>query len=321
MDDILRINDLNISFDTFDGTTKILRNINLSLGKNETLGIVGETGSGKSVLAMSLIGLIAVPGRITSGTVLFDGTDITSLSQRQLQNLRGQRIATILQNPLNALNPVFKVKTLMTEVIKSHQNMTNREALKKAASLLEQVRVPDASNVLNKYPYELSGGMAQRIIIAMAISCRPDLIIADEPTTALDVTVEKQIIHLIKNLREELKSSIIWISHDLEVVKQICQQIAVMYAGEIVETGPARDVLACPCHPYTKRLLDAAPSRMKRGQKLRSISGMMPDRLVIPAGCIFADRCDQCSEICKKETPGLTDTKDGRRVACHATGR
>jgi len=317
MKNFLKVQNLNVVFDTFDGTTKVLRDINLELDKHESLGIVGETGSGKSILSLSIIGLIPIPGRVESGNIIFEDVNLTKQSKRDIEKIRGEKISIILQNPMDALNPVFKVKELMCEVLISHSNLNKKQALEKAEILLKQLRVPNPKNVLEKYPFELSGGMAQRVIIAMVISNNPSLIIADEPTTALDATVEKQIIKLVNKVRNEINCSLIWISHDLEVVKQVCERVAVMYAGKIVEIGPCKEILSKPLHPYTQKLLDAAPSKIKRGKMLHSIDGNMPSRLHIPKGCIFADRCDKSIEICREETPELVDMGNSRKVACH----
>lgn len=314
---LLKINDLNVVFNTFDGVLKVLRDVNIEIAESEALGLVGETGSGKTVLAQSVMKILPVSGEIVSGSIIFKKNNLLDLSEREIEGIRGQDISMILQSPMTSLNPLFRVKDQMAEVITTHSAMKKREALEKAEELLRIVRVPEPKSVLNRYPFELSGGMAQRVTIAMAVCCNPSLIIADEPTTALDVTVEKQIIKLIRELKEKFKSSLIWISHDLNVVKQVCERIAVMYGGTIVETGSADEILYRPLHPYTKALIEASPSYTKRGKPLQSIEGFVPNLLEIPDGCIFESRCKEREAGCCKGIPiKLIKLKNGREVAC-----
>ncbi len=318
MGKLLNIKDLDVVFNTFDGISRVLRGINLEINESEALGLVGETGSGKSVLSQSIMRLLPVSGEIVSGSITFKGENLLELSEKRMERLRGSGISMILQSPMTSLNPLFKVKDQMTEVIMTHSSIGKKEALKKAEELLKIVRVPEARSVLERYPFELSGGMAQRVMIAMAVSSNPALIIADEPTTALDVTVEKQIIKLMREIMEKTNSSLIWISHDLDVVKQVCERIAVMYGGTIVEIGDAKELLSNPLHPYTKALIEARPSSIKRGKPLKSIDGFVPNMLKVPEGCIFESRCADCSEkCCKGLPPELIKLDNGRMVACN----
>jgi len=317
MEKLLTVNNLNLNFNTFKGKNKVLRNINIDVNKSEVLGIVGETGCGKSVLALSILGLVPKPGEITGGQIYFRQKNLLELSDKELENIRGKNISLIFQSPMSALNPVFKVKKQMMEVILAHSNKSKKEALKEALRLLNLVRVPEPESVLECYPHELSGGMAQRVVISMAISSQPALLIADEPTTALDVTIEKQIIRLMKNIKEELETSLIFISHDLEIIKQIAERVAVMYAGNIVEIGDCNDILNSPIHPYTKALIKAVPSRIKRGQELQGIEGIVPELIDLPEGCIFESRCEKSIAKCKEGSPPkLKNVSENRYVAC-----
>lgn len=318
MSNILEIKDLNVVFNTFDGVSEVLRDINLEIEEGEVLGLVGETGSGKSVLSQSIMGILPVPGKVVSGSITFKGEELLCMPQKKLERIRGKGISMVLQSPMTSLNPIFKVKDQMVEVIRTHTTMNLKEATNKAEELLEIVRVPEPRSVLERYPFELSGGMAQRVMIAMAVTCNPSLIIADEPTTALDVTVEKQIIKLMREIIDKFNSSLIWISHDLDVVKQVCQKIAVMYGGTIVEIGTGEEILSDPLHPYTKALIDARPSAIKRGKPLHSIEGFVPNMLGVPEGCIFESRCaEKSGRCCKGLPPMLVTLEGGRKVACY----
>lgn len=317
MEKLLTINNLNLNFNTFNGKNKVLRNINIDVNKSEVLGIVGETGCGKSVLALSILGLVPKPGKITKGNIYFQQKDLLKLSDKELEEIRGKNISLIFQSPMSALNPVFKVKKQMMEVIMSHSSMGKVDAFKEALRLLNLVRVPEPESVIECYPHELSGGMAQRVVISMAISSQPSLLIADEPTTALDVTIEKQIIKLMKNIKNEFETSLIFISHDLEVIKQIAERVAVMYAGNIVEIGRCEDILYNPLHPYTQALIKAVPSRIKRGKELKGIEGIVPELIDLPEGCIFESRCDRSDKKCKiGSPPELKKISEDRYVAC-----
>ena len=320
-DQLLKIRGLNVSFDTFDGEARVLRDINLDLGREESLGLVGESGCGKSVLALSIMRLIPVPGRIVSGEIWFRDQDLPRLSDREIEKLRGSSLAMILQSPMTSLNPVFKIKTQMVEVLRQHSDMSRQEAIARAAELLEVVGIGEPESVLNTYPYALSGGMSQRVMIAMAVSSNPAVLIADEPTTALDVTIERQIMDLVREVRDQFKTSLIWISHDLGVVRQVCERVAVMYAGTVVETGMAESLLQEALHPYTQALIEAIPSGRNRGRPLPEIKGMVPGLLSIPEGCIFAPRCSEAEEVCRTGAPPpLVEVQPGRQVACRMRG-
>ncbi len=317
-DSVLSIRGLNVSFDTFDGEARVLRNINLDLGREESLGLVGETGCGKSVLALTIMRLIPVPGRIVSGEIWFEGRDLVGVKDQQMERMRGKNLSMILQSPMTSLNPVFKLKDQMVEVLRTHSDLSKKQAMDRAQELLRVVGIPEARDVLNMYPYALSGGMSQRAMIAMAISSNPSILIADEPTTALDVTIERQIVRLVRSVRERFRTSLIWISHDLGVVRQVCEQVAVMYAGTIVETGTAEEILDQALHPYTQALIRAIPSRRNRGRPLIQLKGLVPSLLEIPAGCVFAPRCDSRMQICVEgEPPPTVELRPGRNVTCH----
>jgi len=290
---LLSIRDLDVVFDTFDGTSRVLR-------------------------SLAIMGLIPVPGRVASGTITFEDRELLGLPETAMARLRGSQLSMILQSPMTSLNPVFTVKAQMIEVLQSSSKLGKKEAIERAKRLLNTVRISDPESVLNKYPFELSGGISQRVMIAMAISSEPALLIADEPTTALDVTVEKQIIKLVRDLRSRLGSSLIWISHDLGVVRQVCERIAVMYAGTVVEVGKAEAILTDPMHPYTRALVESIPSRRQRGKRLREIPGVVPDLLNVPEGCVFADRCQKSNAECfSGAPPGLVQVSPERRVACY----
>lgn len=318
MRSLLEVRDLNVTFDTFDGAAHALRHIDFDVEANQAVGLVGETGSGKTVLSLAVLGLVPVPGRVEAAGITFSGHDLLRASRRETVARRGGDIARIPQNPMNALNPVFRIEKLLCDVIRRHSPQPKRQARKGAQKLLGWVGLPDPEVVLKKRSYELSGGMCQRVAIAMALSANPSLLIADEPTTALDVTVQQQIIRLINALRVQFGSSLVWISHDLGVIKQTCERVHVMYTGTIVEIGSTEDVFSDPLHPYTAALIDAIPSRRKRGGDLREIRGRVPSLLSIPAGCVFHPRCEHAVEVCRGgNPPRLESWAEGRYVACH----
>jgi oligopeptide/dipeptide ABC transporter ATP-binding protein len=317
MDEILRIRNLNVSFDTFDGQAKALRHVDLDVKESEAVGLVGETGSGKTVLCLSVLRLVPLPGRIVADEIRFRDKNLLALSEGEMDTLRGAAISMIPQSPMTALNPIIKVRRQMADVIRRHHGASRCEAEERASDLLTLVGLPDPRVILEKYPYELSGGMCQRVAIAMAVSSNPALLIADEPTTALDVTVQKQIIRLVKSLRIQLQSSLLWISHDLGVIQQMCDRVVILYAGTIVETGSTDHVLGNPLHPYTRSLIEAIPSRRKRGSFLNEIKGSIPNLLAIPEGCVFAPRCDHLTDQCTRGgSPPLREPVPSRKVAC-----
>ena len=316
-DSLLDIVDLQTEFRVRDRVYKAVGGVDLHVRKGECLGIIGESGSGKSVTALSVMGLVASPpGVITGGVVHFDGQDIIGAPYEVLRSLRGRRVAYIFQDPLATLHPLYKVGDQLVEAIQSHETVSKSDARRRAIELLKSVRIPNAESRIDSYPYEMSGGMRQRVGIAMALANDPDVIIADEPTTALDVTVQAQILSILSDLRRARGLAIIFITHDFGVVGQLCDRVAVMYAGRIVEEGPTDAVLRRPQHPYTSRLIACVPTLGAGQRKLAAIPGLPPvvDRL--PVGCAFADRCDKAQAECRAGPVDLVTTKDGRKVRC-----
>ena len=314
---ILEIENLKTHFFTYNGVVKAVDGISLKIHREEVLGIVGESGCGKSVTVRSTMGLVPEPGRIVAGRVLLDGEKLLEKSDAELRRIRGRRMSMIFQNPLSSLNPVFTIGDQVGHVISIHQGKNKKEARRRAVETFELVRLPDPDRLLKKYPHELSGGMLQRVMIAMALSCTPEVLIADEPTTALDVTIQAQILSLMLQLKEETGTAIIMITHDLGVVAETCDQVAVMYAGLIVEQGPVQKIFNAPLHPYTEGLLSSLPGQQKAGDELRTIEGLVPDLIHPPSGCRFHPRCPIAEAICEREAPKLLEKGDGRAVACH----
>jgi peptide/nickel transport system ATP-binding protein len=316
----LEVRHLSTSFYTRAGVLPAVRDVSLRLQPGRILGLVGESGSGKSVTGFSILGLVDAPGRISGGEVLFKGRDLTKLPPRELRKLQGNRIAMIFQDPMMTLNPVLRVDTQMIEAVRAHSSLSRREAREHAARTLALMGIPSPQERLDAYPHQLSGGMRQRVAIAIALLHAPDLIIADEPTTALDVTIQAQILSEVQKLVRQQNTSLIWITHDLSVVAGLADDVAVMYAGQIVEQGRVDDVLDRPLHPYTQGLIDSLPSRNQRGRRLRQIPGMTPDLLSMPAGCAFAERCPRASAVCAEE-PQSREIEPGRTVRCfHPAG-
>lgn len=314
---LLRVKDLYTRFYTFEGTVKALDGINLELKRAETLGLVGETGCGKSVAALSILGLIASPpGKVEAAEIWFDGVDLMQLDKDEMRTIRGKRIAMIFQDPITALNPVFPVGEQTAEVIRLHKKVSKREAMRKAEEMFRLVRIPDPDRVSKKYPHELSGGMNQRVMIATKLSADPALLIADEPTTALDVTIQAQILQLMKELVRRFKTAVIFITHDLGVVAEICDRVAVMYAGVIVESSKTRALFEDPRHPYTRSLLQAIPKLAERIDRLPVISGTVPSLINPPSGCRFHPRCSLAETLCKVEKPSPTCVEDEHWVSC-----
>lgn len=315
---ILEIKNLKVYFDTEEGTVKALENVNLFLKRSEILGVIGETGSGKSVTAYTITRLLPQPpGRILNGKVLFNGEDLLQKSEDEMLNIRGRQISMIFQEPMTALNPVFTVQEQMTDVISHHEKISKKQAIPKAIRALELVKIPDPELVMKKYPHELSGGMRQRVMIALALSCEPELLIADEPTTALDVTVQAQILALILEMRERLGLSVILITHNFGIVAEICDSVAVMYAGNIVEFSSIFNVFENPLHPYTTGLLKAIPPLDEDVESLNVIPGVVPNLITPPSGCRFHPRCSRKLDICEKESPEMIELLPGHFVACH----
>jgi oligopeptide transport system ATP-binding protein len=318
---LLSVNDLRTYFETEDGTVKAVDGLSFELRRGETLGIVGESGSGKSVANLSLMRLIPdPPGKIVSGSVIFDGRDILKLTSREVRDIRGKRIAMIFQDPMSSLNPFMRVSKQLMEVTRLHLGHSKAEARRHAIMMLETVGIPDAGQRVDSYPHEFSGGMRQRVMIAMALSCRPELLIADEPTTALDVTIQAQILELIKRLKEETGASVILITHDLGVVAGMTDHIIVMYAGKVFERAPTAELFERPGNPYTRGLLRSVPDPSDEQGKLYQIPGSPPDLAQLPPGCPFAPRCERATEICAREFPPFVQLTPDHYSLCHFAG-
>ena len=315
---LLEVKNLTTRFDTEEGIVHAVNGISYILDEGETLGVVGESGCGKSVHALSIMRLIPIPpGRIEEGEVLMLGKDLLDLSEEEMRHVRGAQIAMIFQDPMTSLNPVLTVGFQITEALKLHQGMNDEEAGERAAELLAMVGIPEAAQRLDDYPHQFSGGMRQRAMIAMALSCNPQILIADEPTTALDVTIQAQIIELVKRLQEQLGMAVIWITHDLGVVAGLTKKVNVMYAGYLIETGPVKLLYKNPHHPYTVGLLGSLPKPDDPpGTKLYSIKGEPPDLVALPIGCPFAERCTYVVERCHHDMPPLELVEPGHMVAC-----
>ncbi|MBB4947151.1 peptide/nickel transport system ATP-binding protein/oligopeptide transport system ATP-binding protein [Kitasatospora gansuensis] len=322
---LLEVRDLHVEFKTKDGIAKAVNGVNYSVSAGETLAVLGESGSGKSVTAQTIMGILDMPpGRITSGEILFRGQDMLKMSNEERRQLRGRKIAMIFQDALSSLNPVLSVGYQLGEMFRVHEGASRKEAKAKAIELMDRVRIPAAKQRVGDYPHQFSGGMRQRIMIAMALALEPDLIIADEPTTALDVTVQAQVMDLLAELQAEYHMGLILITHDLGVVADVADKIAVMYAGRIVETAPVHELYANPAHPYTEGLLRSIPRLDQKGQELYAIQGLPPNLLKVPAGCAFNPRCDRATDLCRTEIPALHQVLDrdgaelaGRKSACH----
>ena len=314
---LVDIRNLRLSFFTPAGEVKALNDVSLYLDEGEVLGIVGESGSGKSVTAYSIMGLTADPGRIVGGTVTFNGHEIEKLGEKDLRKIRGKEVSIIFQDPMTSLNPVYTIGNQIEEVILLHTNKTRQEARERATELLRLVGINEPEKRIRQYPHELSGGMRQRVMIAIALACEPKLLIADEPTTALDVTIQAQILELITELKQKLRMAVILITHDLGIVSSMCDRIAVMYAGRIVECGTADDIFYDPQHEYTKGLLRSVPNINDRESKrLIAIEGTPVDLLNPPAGCPFAPRCPSCMKICLREMPPSHSHSDIHSSSC-----
>ena len=322
---LLSIQNYRLNFNTFDGTYHALDGVNLSVARGETLGIVGETGCGKSVTVRNILGLLpSPPAEVISGEILYGGKDLLKVTPTEMAAIRGSEIAMIFQDPMTYLNPVFSIGTQMVDVIMAHQRILPRNQRKNrkqarahAVDMLKKVHLPHPEQQIDRYPHELSGGMRQRVLIAMALSGKPKLLIADEPTTALDVTIQAQILDLIAEMVEEMGLSVILITHDLGVVAKICDKVAVMYAGQVAEYGTVDDVFAHPGHPYTKGLLKSVPHPGKPPEELSGIPGFLPNLLSPPAGCRFQERCPDATAICSKPPSVVENRLSGRAILCH----
>ena len=314
---LLDVQHLTTVFDVAGRALRAVDDVSFEVRKGETLGLVGESGSGKSLTAYSILRLVQPPGRIASGRVLFQGRDLLALPEREMRKVRGAGIALIFQEPMTALNPVFTVGDQIAEAMLVHGLATRAEAKRRAVELLDAVRVAEPDRRVRDYPHQLSGGMRQRVLIAMALACRPSLVIADEPTTALDVTIQAQILDLLREMREAFDLSMLLISHDLGIIAGSADRIAVMYAGRLVEQGPVRDVFRSPAHPYTKALLASIPSGAT-GRRLKAIEGSVPPLTELPRGCAFAPRCPDALPQCQLEPPPIADIEPDRVVRCFA---
>jgi len=313
---LLAIRDLAVRFYTYQGIVHAVDIERFSIHKRESIGLVGETGCGKTVTSLAILGLIPSTGRIESGEIIFKGEDLLKKSKEAMRQIVGKQISMVFQNPVSSLNPVFTVGDQVTSIIRLHQNIGKGEAEKRAIETFELVRLPDPKKTMKSYPHELSGGMCQRAMIAMALSCNPDLLIADEPTTALDVTIQAQILKLMSELKEEINTSILLITHDLSIVAQTCDRVAVMYAGNLVEAGTIQAIFKDPRHPYTKGLLEAIPKLGSIERKLRGIEGAVPSLLNPPEGCRFHPRCSKAMGTCKEMSPRQIEVETGHCVSC-----
>ena len=316
---LLEIKNLHTYFKTEKGTVKAVNDVSYSIERGKTLGIVGESGSGKSVSAMSILGLLGTNGYIENGEILFEGSDLIKLSEKEMRRIRGDKISVIFQEPMTSLNPVFSIGRQLSEPFIIHRGLNKRDSMKKALEMLNAVQIPNPENVIRQYPHQLSGGMRQRIMIAMALACRPSVLIADEPTTALDVTIQAQILRLMKDLQRENNTAIIFITHDLGVINEMADEVAVMYCGQVVEQTSAENIFrSCEMsHPYTEALMLSVPHADERStNKLAAIPGSVPHPLMLPRGCKFAPRCKYATEKCISCEPPLTDVGSGQKIRC-----
>jgi peptide/nickel transport system ATP-binding protein len=317
---LLEVEDLRVEFAAPEGPVRAVDGVSFRIREGETLGLVGESGCGKSVTALSLLRLITPPGRIASGSIRYRGTDLLALAEREIRKVRGKEIALIFQEPVAALNPVFTAGSQIAEAIRVHRRISWKEAMGEAVQLLRRVQIPDPERRVREYPHQMSGGMCQRVMIAMALSCKPSLVIADEPTTALDVTIQAEILDLLRRLREEFSLSVLLISHNLGVIAESADRVAVMYAGRIVEEAPVREIFASPRHPYTAGLLASVPKLGERGRsgrrRLPMIPGNVPDPARREPGCSFAPRCPEVMDECRLGDPSLLPLGPDRKVAC-----
>ncbi len=314
---ILEIKDLCVEFQTVEGTVQAVNHLSYKLRKGEKLGIVGESGSGKSVSSLGMLKLIPnPPGRITGGEILYKGQDLVKASKKEMQRIRGNEISMIFQEPMTSLNPIIKCGKQIAESLRLHRGMNKKEAMEEAVRLMQSVGIANPAQRAHEYPHQMSGGMRQRVMIAMALACEPQILIADEPTTALDVTIQAQILDLIRDLNERMGTSVLFITHDLGVVSELCDTVLVMYTGHIVEQAPASELFEEPKHPYTVGLLEAIPRITKERAPLQTIEGTVPNPTERIAGCSFSPRCPYATEKCQKEEPPEVQISEDRRVRC-----
>jgi len=322
MKELLKVKNLKTYFFTHEGTVKAVDEVSFSVNQGKTLGLVGESGCGKSVTALSIMRLIPnPPGKIVSGEIWFEGKNLLKLDEKEIRKIRGKKISMIFQEPMTSLDPVFTIGHEIVEAIQLHQGLNKDEAKKKAIEALKIVGIPDVEKRINNYPHQLSGGMRQRVMIAMALSCNPTLLIADEPTTALDVTIQAQILRLINDLKDKFGASVMLITHDLGVIAEMCDNVAVMYAGHIVEYTDVYTLFDNPLHPYTKGLSKSIPRMNVDVEHLNAIPGIVPNLLDLPSGCPFHPRCDLCFKRCVEEMPELIEIEDSHLVKCHLVKR
>ncbi|MEK7689061.1 MAG: ABC transporter ATP-binding protein [Deltaproteobacteria bacterium] len=317
MSHLLQVTNLHTSFFTDAGEVKAVRGVSFSIDKGKTLGLVGESGCGKSVTALSIMRLVSFPGKIVQGEIIYNGKNLLGLSEDEMRKIRGAEIAMVFQEPMTSLNPVLTIGNQISEAIILHQSLNKNEAMEKTIDVLRLVGIPSPEKRIKDYPHQLSGGMRQRAMIAMALSCNPSLLIADEPTTALDVTIQAQILELIQGLQKQFDMAMILITHDLGVVAETVDHVAVMYAGKIVEYTDTKTLFAEPLHPYTIGLLDSLPTIERTGGVLKTIPGTVPGLLNLPPGCSFYDRCPKRDAICTEHEPELVEVKKGHFVACY----
>lgn len=316
-DILLNVRGLVTSFKTTRGNVKVVNDVHFSIEKGRVLGIVGESGCGKSITSLSIMGLVPKPnGFIENGEIIFNGVNCLKLSENDMNSLRGNEMAMIFQEPMTALNPVFTIGQQIGEAMEIHKNIKRKDNREKCIDLLKMVGLPRPEKVIDEYPHQLSGGMRQRVMIAMALSCNPKLLIADEPTTALDVTVQAQVLDLIRDLKDNFKTAVLFITHDLSVIAEMADEVIVMYAGKILEETVVESIFDEPLHPYTVGLLNSRPERIKRGEKLICIPGMVPNLLDMPKGCAFHPRCGKCIDICKEKMPELINVGPHHKVRC-----
>ncbi|MCI8870431.1 MAG: ABC transporter ATP-binding protein [Lawsonibacter sp.] len=314
-DVLLNIRELYTEYNTDHGLVQAVNGVSLKIRRGETLGLVGETGAGKTTTALSILRLIPdPPGRIKSGQVFLGGQELTACSEKEMQKIRGNRISMIFQDPMTALNPVLSVGEQISEVVRLHEKCSRVQARERGCRLLELVGIP--ANRYKEFPHQFSGGMKQRVVIAIALACTPELLIADEPTTALDVTIQAQVLELIANLQEKTKAAVLLITHDLGVVAEVCRQVAIMYAGEIVEYGSTEEIYSAPSHPYTIGLFRSIPSVDQKVRRLQPIAGLMPDPTALGPGCPFAPRCPKCSPRCQEKKPPAVELEGTHQVKC-----
>ncbi|MCD7727108.1 MAG: ABC transporter ATP-binding protein [Ruminococcus sp.] len=315
---LLDVKNLSTEFYVKRGTVKAVNDVSFNVDKGEILAIVGESGSGKSVTSLSVMGLVRDPGKVTKGEILFNGEDLKTKSQKEMRKIRGDKISMIFQEPMTSLNPVQRIGDQLCESILTHTDMNKKQALERAIEMLRVVGIPSPEQRVKDYPHQMSGGMRQRVMIAMGLCCDPELLIADEPTTVLDVTIQAQILDLIKRLRDDIGMAVILITHDLGVVAETADRVVVMYCGRVVEQADVKSLFKKPMHPYTKGLIESIPRLNEDRERLFMIKGMVPDPTRLPKGCLFADRCENCMEKCKEKLPALTDVpgEEWRKVRC-----